>query len=174
MSSITTKAIIAQIDFGFTQIEGLMLPDGSYGIAVAQANTLLEFSGRNKDATRALKPILGKDFEGRKVKTELNSNAIYVLTIGQFSDLIFELATKHNNSVAIALLKASMQETIERRFDIAFNQRVEESERNERLALRMQRLLTRKTWTDVLQDRHLELYGTKPVPNQFKSMDGKS
>ena len=36
MSNNSTKAVIATIDLGFTKIDGLMLPDGSYAIAVPQ------------------------------------------------------------------------------------------------------------------------------------------
>jgi len=169
MSSISTKAIIAQIDFGFTQIEGLMLPDGSYGISITQAQRLLVFSSSPHLALKSLKVLLGKGFEPTKVKTELSNNPANVLTITQFTKLVTELAIIKQNPTAIAFLRASAEETIERRFDLAFNQKVEESERNERLALRMKRLLARHQWTDTLRDRHLALYGVKPNPDQYKN-----
>jgi hypothetical protein len=136
MNDHIKKAVVAVVDFGFCQVEGLMMPNGSYGIAISQANTILGFSTRQDHAVRSLKALLGKEIELTTVKTELSNNKNSVLTIEQFTELIFELATKRNNEIAIAFLKASMLETIERRFDAAFNKKVEEDERNARLELR--------------------------------------
>jgi hypothetical protein len=167
MNDHIKKAVIAVVDFGFCQIEGLMMPDGRYGMALTQANRLLVFSDSQHNAIRSLKSLLGKDIETLRVKTELNNNSAYVLTISQFRQLIREL-DKRGNSVASAFIDAALEETIERRFDIAFSNKVEEAERNERLALRMARLMARQQWTNTLRDRYLELYGTKPLPEHYK------
>lgn len=44
-----SKAEIAIVDFAFAQTEGLMFPDGSYGIGVRQANECLKFTGSHRD-----------------------------------------------------------------------------------------------------------------------------
>jgi len=163
----SNKAIVAKVDFGFTQVDGLMLPDGTYAIAMAQANKLLVFSSSTQNALKSLKLLLGKDSELIRAKTELANNPAYILTIPQFRTLIREL-DKRGNATATAFIDAVLEEAIERRFDTAFCKTVEEAERNALLAQRMNRLLARKQWTDCIRDRHLELYGTKPTPNQYK------
>jgi len=160
-----TKAIVAKIDLGFAQFEGLMLPDGSYAIAVPQIAQLIGFD--KGQASRDVKALLGKDFRFDKVSSELNSKAVNTLTIKEFSLLLIEL-TAAGYPVARALASAFAEEAIDRRYDTAFGKKVSESERNQILAQRMKRLLARRGWTDVLQDRHVQCYGAKPTPKQFK------
>ncbi|MFB6284826.1 MAG: hypothetical protein ABEK59_13015 [Halobacteria archaeon] len=66
------KAIVATIDLGFDQLEGLMLPDGSYGIAVQQLARV--FQTHNNYASQEFKRLIGEDFQPHKVATELTSN----------------------------------------------------------------------------------------------------
>jgi hypothetical protein len=163
----SAKALVAIVDFGFIKVEGLMMPDGRYTISVSQANKILNFSTHQNHAARNLKALLGNGFEHTKIKTELSNNVSSVITIQQFKKLLIEL-TKRGNSIASSFVEAIVEEGIERRFDIAFGNKVEEAERNERLALRMARLLARHQWTDTLMERHLQLFGVKPTPNQYK------
>jgi len=160
-----TKAIVAKIDLGFVQFDGLMLPDGSYAIGVSQIAELIGFS--NEHSSRDIKALLGKDFQFAKVSSELNNKAVNTLTIKEFSLLLIEL-TAAGYPVARALASVFAEEAIDRRYDTAFGKKVSESERNQILAQRMKRLLARRAWTDLLQDRHIQCYGTKPTPKQFK------
>jgi len=160
-----TKAIVAKIDLGFAQFEGLMLPDGSYAIAVPQIAGLIGFD--KSQASRDVKALLGRDFQFSKVVSELHPKAVNTLTIKEFSLLLIEL-TAAGYPVARALASAFAEEAIDRRYDTAFGKKVSESERNQILAQRMKRLLARRAWTDLLQDRHIQCYGTKPTPKQFK------
>jgi len=160
-----TKAIVAKIDLGFVKFDGLMLPDGSYAIAVPQIADLIGLD--KSQASRNIKRLLGKDFRLSKITTEYTNAAVNTLTIKEFSLLLVELtAAKH--PVARALASVFAEEAIDRRYDTAFGKKVSESERNQILAQRMKRLLARRAWTDVLQDRHIQCYGTKPTPRQFK------
>jgi len=160
-----TKAIVAKIDLGFVKFDGLMLPDGIYAIAVPQIADLIGLD--KSQASRNIKRLLGKDFRLSKITTEYTNAAVNTLTIKEFSLLLVELtAAKH--PVARALASVFAEEAIDRRYDTAFGKKVSESERNQILAQRMKRLLARRAWTDVLQDRHIQCYGTKPTPRQFK------
>lgn len=168
-----SKAEIATVDFGFIQVEGLMFPDASYGIGVRQSNDFLKFSGSHRNANRALKALLGETYTGIRVATELNSNKAYVLTIEQFKRLVREL-DKQGNPVASAFIDASLDESIERRFDRAFNIKRTEDERNALMELRVKRLLARRKWTDVIQQRNLELFGVVPTSEQFRDWTVKA
>jgi hypothetical protein len=168
-----SKAEVATVDFGFIQVEGLMLPSGEYAIGVRQANEFLSFAGSHRNANRALKALLGEGYAGLRVATELNSNKAYILTIDQFKRVVREL-DKRGNPVASAFIDASLEEAIERRFDRAFNVKRSEDERNALMELRVKRLLARRKWTDVIQQRNLELFGMVPTPEQFRDWTVKA
>jgi len=160
-----TKAIVAKIDLGFVKFDGLMLPDGSYAIAVPQIADLV---GLDKNqASRDIKRMVGKDFNPSKSTTEYTKAAVNIIDLATFRKIIREL-DRQGNPIASALVDVFIQESIDRRYDTAFGKKVSESERNQILAQRMKRLLARRAWTDVLQDRHVQCYGTKPTPRQFK------
>ncbi len=159
------KAQVAAIDLGFTKFDGLMMPNGEYAIAVPQMADLFETS--RSIASRDFKRLLGNRFETSKVSTEFNQAPINVVSIPVFRLLVREL-DKQGNRVASALVDAFFEESVERRFDTAFGKKVAEAEYNERLALRMKRLMSRHAWTDVLRDRHIEVFGIKPQPEQYK------
>jgi hypothetical protein len=147
---ITKKATIAQVNFGFTQIEGLMLPSGEFAIAVTQVASLFQFP--LKHTSRDFKALLGKDFQfPTKVTSTLNPRPVNIFFIPDFIKLVMALVDK-NNYTAIALLKALAVESIERRFNNAFDQKVTEDEYNERLKVRMQGIQTRRTLTDAIKD----------------------
>ena len=160
-----TKAIVAKIDLGFVKFDGLMLPDGSYAIAVPQIADLIGLS--KQYASRDIKRLLGKDSNLPKTTTEYAKAAVNIVDLATFRKIIREL-DRQGNPIASALIDVFIQESIDRRYDTAFGKKVSESERNQILAQRMKRLLARRAWTDVLQDRHIQCYGTKPTPKQFK------
>lgn len=160
------KAQIATIDLGFTQFDGLMLPNGDYAIAVPQMADL--FGKSRTVASRDFKRLLGERFETSKISTDFNQAPVNIISISTFRLLVREL-DKTGNKTASALVDAFFEESIERRFDTAFNKKVSEAEYNERLALRMKRLESRHAWTDVLRDRHVECFDVKPTKEQYKA-----
>lgn len=160
------KAQIATIDLGFVKFDGLMMPDGEYAIAVPQVADLFQFS--NSHTSRDFKALLGKDFQFTKANTELNPKAVNILNIKDFALLTVELSAK-GHPTAKALNRAFVEESIQRRYDIAFGKKVSEAEYNEQLAFRYKRLLSRRLWTDTLQERHAQCFGTKPNSDQFKA-----
>lgn len=166
MTSLTlNKAVVSEVDLGFAQIQGLMLPDGSFAVAVPQLAELLSFD-RNQ-ASRDIKALLGKDFRFDTAKSELNSKAVNILLLPQVSKVIYLLSLK-GNEIAKELMLALVDEGLDRRFNKAFGRKVTDDEYNARLALRLARLQARRLWTDILRDRSLELYGIKPQPEQYK------
>ena len=88
--NVTAKATLAVVDFGFCQVDGLMLPNGTYAIALSQANKFLEFSATQRNAFRTLKSLLGNDLMLLKVKTEVSTTESLVLSISEFTRLVTE------------------------------------------------------------------------------------
>lgn len=146
------KAKVAQVDFGFIRAEGLMLPDGSYAIAGVQANKILRFCAHQNHVARSLKRILGEKFSPTRLRSELNSNPVITLTLQDFRQLI-KVLNRQGNEAASELMDALVDESIERRFNNAFGQKVEEEEYNKKLAQRMERVLARRSWTDQIKAR---------------------
>lgn len=164
-NNIIKKAVVAKVNLGFTEIDGLMLPDGSYAVGASQIAEIFQFD--KNQASRTIKSILGDGFQFDTTKSELHPKAVNILKLDQVITVIRYL-DKKGNAIASAFTDAILQEGLERRFDVAFNVKVSEDERNKRLALRMSRLLARRLWTDTLMDRHIKLHGTKPTKDQYK------
>ena len=142
------RASILDVDFGFAQIEGLMLPDGSYAIAVSQIATHFSFSPSN--ATKTVKALLGKGCELFRVSSEIANRPVNTVTLDQFKRVVLGLS-KQGHPTAQAFVEALVVEGIERRFDTAAGVKVEESERNRRL---YERMISRKDFrplTDQLK-----------------------
>lgn len=161
-----TKAVVATVDLGFDKIDGLMLPDGGYVVAIPQlADIKLIPQGRSM---KQLESLVGMAFQShQKIKSDLHPKAVNTISLSDFSKLIRQL-DKQGNSIARAFVDAILEEGLERRFDKAFGKQVEESERNQLLALRMKRLLARRLWTDTLRDRSVKLFGVKPEPEDYR------
>ena len=159
------KAQVAIIDLGFTQFEGLMLPNGDYAIGVPQIASLIQTT--QNTASRDFNRLLGDGFSPSKQSIEGTKALVNVVDLPAFTKILYAMA-KRDNAIADALIQSLLEEGFERRFDIAFGKKVDEAEYNQRLALRMKRLVARRKWTDVLQERHVEFYGCKPTPKQFK------
>jgi len=166
------KPQIATIDLGFAKFDGLMLQDGSYAIAVPQVADLFQTS--RSVASRNFKRLLGERFETSKASTEFNQAPVNIISISVFCILVRELDKQGSTPVASALVDAFFEESIDRRFDTAFNKVVSEAEYNERLAVRMKRLLARRMWTDVLKERHLQCFGFAPEPSQYRDWTVKA
>lgn len=159
------KAQVAVIDLGFTHFEGLMLPDGDYAISVPQIAILIQSNPNT--ASRDFDRLLGEGFSPSKKSVEGTKALVNIVDLPTFTKILYTIA-KRGNEIADALIQALLDEGFERRFDTAFGKKVDEAEYNERLALRMRRLLARRQWTDVLRDRYIKCFGEKPTPKQFK------
>lgn len=163
----TRRATTLDVDFGFAKVEGLMLPDGSYAIAVSQIAEKFSFS--QSHATRQVKALLGKSSDLTKVSSDIAQRPVNVVTIAQFKSVVLALS-KQGDPVAGAFVEALIEEGIERRFDTAAGVKVEEAEYNKRVADRMQRVKTLRQWTDVIRDRHRALHGCDAPTETYKEL----
>lgn len=91
---ITEKAKVAKVLFGSFEIDGLMMPDGSFGVVVPQAASL--FYIPNNQTSRDFKALLGKDFSFEKWATVLNPKKVNVIRLPDLKKLTFALALKGN------------------------------------------------------------------------------
>lgn len=90
----TNRAVTLTVDFGFVEVEGLMLPDGSYAIGASQVADLLGID-RNK-ASRDFARLLGNDFCVSKVASDQGNQRINVMSLDVFKKILFALAQKGN------------------------------------------------------------------------------
>lgn len=162
---MVTKAIIAKIDLMLIEPEGLMLPNGRFAFASPQVAEIFQFD--KNQASRDIKALMGKGFQFDKCISELHPKSVNIMFIEDFSLFTLKLAFK-GDEFAQALSQVFVEEALERRFARAFGVRLDEDELNERLKLRMKRLLARHDWTDVLMNRHVDLNGVKPEPQDYK------
>jgi hypothetical protein len=136
MSSVG-KARVADIDYGFTKVQGLMLPKGEYRVGVSQ---IAEFLGvPHKNANRELQALLGADLQFLKINSELNPKPINSVDLKTFAEICLKLAFK-GNEVAKMFCLASLEETHERRFNQAFGVSLAENEYNQKFEKRMVRV----------------------------------
>ncbi len=150
------KAVVATVNYAGFEFPGLQLPDGSYAIAVTQVVELFQRSNEGfqfdkRQASRDIKYLLGNGFQFDKSASEIHPKKVNILTIEQFGELTFHVAFR-GNDVAKAILKASVSTTIEQAFDVAFNNKQALEEYQERLKVRIQGKITRRTMTNVVRD----------------------
>jgi hypothetical protein len=74
-----TKAVVTTVDLGFVKIDGLMLPNGSYAIAVPQLAEILRLD--KNQASRSVKSLLGNGFQFDKTQSELNPKPVNILLL---------------------------------------------------------------------------------------------
>jgi len=125
----TVKALVSKVQFGTVEVEGLLLPDGSFGVAVTEANNLLTFSAHQNHASRQVKALLGEGFQPTKVASELNPNAVVVLTLAEFELLVRKL-DRAGNKKAQELVDACVGLSFVQRFSDAFGVKFEKAERD--------------------------------------------
>jgi len=88
MSDIV-KAVITKVPIGNIVIDGVMYPDGTFGIAIPQIADL--FLDNRNVASRDLKRLLGNDFKTSKIKSELNTNYTNSVDLKTFELIVAKL-----------------------------------------------------------------------------------
>lgn len=150
------KAQIASVSFGGLEIEGLLLPDGSFAIAVPQICSLFQFA---KDhGNRTIKALLGNDFQFAKVNSTLNPKPVNVLRLTDFEKLVFRLALKQNQ-IAIDFSESLIGLSLHQLFCDAFKIKFEAAERQEWLTNRQ---LVKESFRKALTDSLKEYGYTEP------------
>jgi hypothetical protein len=141
------KATRATVAIGNLTIDGFMLPDGSYRMSQTQASACIEkpeINARRFLESKAIKALLGSTYtpdsfevegagEGRG-GTRINALPLEVVTAFWYSE------ANKGSKTAQTLVWALLTESLERRFDAAFNVQRSELERNEQLTERIQTL----------------------------------
>jgi hypothetical protein len=136
-----TRATRATVTLGSIIIDGFMLPDGSYRMSLTQAAETVDLGVQNASdflRSKALKSLAGEGYTPQTFEIETDDQ---IRGQGRFRGLPLEIVRKYwlyqasrGNKKAIALCDALMAETLERRFDRAFNVTRPEDEWDRRLS----------------------------------------
>ena len=143
------RAELADVRIGSLTFEGLMLEDGTFGIAVSQACILFQISINH--ASRDLKALLCNNFQFSKFRSKLHPKAVNVLLLKDFELVVFELALKRND-IAIEFSRTLLGLSLHQLFSDAFCVKFEKEERQVWLDQRKNGKIVRHTLTDAIQD----------------------
>jgi hypothetical protein len=177
---MSDKAQRQTILIGPIEVEGFMMPDGSYRMSQTQSAEAIEKSeitARRFLDSKGIKSLLGKAFRPDTIQIEkpenrgaFEFNAIPLEVVSAF--WLWE-ASKGNKK-AIALCYALMTETLERRFDSAFGVERSEADYNQLLTARLQKteqqlalLSDAYAEPDILRER------VSRLEDEIKRLDGQ-
>ena len=146
--SSQSKLLVRRVKIGILEVDGFMLPDGSYRMSqsqVAQAVDKPPVNALRFLESKALKSLLGEgytDYTPEQIEIEPEQSR---RCQSRFNALPLEVATAYwinqcfqGNKQALALVMALATETLERRFDTAFGVTLTEQEQDKRLQERIQ------------------------------------
>ena len=141
------RATRASVQIGSQEIDGFMLPDGSYRMSQTQAAECVgkpEINARRFLTSKAIKALLGDGYTPDSIEIESDKQ---LRGQSRFNALSLEVVTAYwftqasqRNKQALSLVWALLTESLERRFDNAFGVTRTETERQERLTSRVQQL----------------------------------
>ena len=142
------RAVRALVQIGSLTVDGFMLPDGSYRMSQTQAAECVgkpEINARRFLDSKAIKALLGQGYTPDSIEIEPSFERLRGQS--RFNALPLEVVTAYwlsqageGNKQALSLVWALLTETLERRFDTAFDITRTETERNELLSQRVQQL----------------------------------
>lgn len=148
MTTTTVKAIVAPVNIGRIVIDGLMLPNGDFAIAVPQVADLFQFD--TNQASRTLKPLLGKGFQFDTAKSELHPKSVNILSLTEFEIVTLELALRGNEK-AIAFQRDLVGLALIQLFNDAFDIKYEKIDRQKWLRDRQDGKGCRRSLTDAIK-----------------------
>lgn len=176
-SIMTNKALVTTVSIGNLEIEGLMLPDGSFAIAISQIADLIQrisnsFRPHKNYFSQDVKRLLGNSFRPHKTTTELNNSKVNVLSITDFRKVMIKLSHKDKGieSFVDDLLDLSLTQLFNDAFGVKFEQ-------EERQAWLKHRQTHRKHFHPKLtkwlkKDGCFESWEYGKAVNKFKSVVG--
>lgn len=148
MTSTTVKAIVAPVKIGHITVDGLMLPNGDFAIAVPQVADL--FSIPQKNSSRDFKALLGNGFQFLTTKSELHPKAVNILSLTEFEVLILELVIRGNEK-AITFQRNLVGLALIQLFNDAFDIKYEKIDRQKWLRDRQDGKGCRRSLTDAIK-----------------------
>lgn len=143
------KAAVAKVCLGSKTFDGLMLPNGSFAIAVSQVAEI--FSLDKTIATRRVKALLGKGSPLDKIASELTSRKVNIINLAQLEKVIVELSLKGNQE-AQDLIRALAGLSLTQLYCDAFGVKFEAEDRQAYLKSRLEGKLKRRELTDSIRD----------------------
>lgn len=166
----TTKALIKTINYGDKfSFYGLMLPDGTYGISVSQANNLFQFSSTQNHAAQSLKRLCGEEFRPHKISTEEENQKHNVITLEQLETVAIELMSQ-GNEFAKEFVKLNTGGFLRQRFADAFGERFELEERDAWIKERLQSKVARNNFTEAVKDYYVSRGAYDPSSDSTRQM----
>jgi hypothetical protein len=159
----TDRAQVAQVIIAGSTFEGVMFPDGSYGITVSQAATLFGLNASSRQASKELQRIHHKEFNASKEYLQGESHAQGTVSLEWFEAAIIEAAIK-GNVAAQGFARAAVGNTLQMYLDDAFGIERATKERITWLEVRMAGIVARTSATDALRDA---LLATGQTPQAF-------
>ena len=146
------RAEIATVRIGYLEFEGLMLDDGTFGLAVPQLAKIFPFfQDFQNQASKMLKRLMGDGFKTTKVKTKFNRNATLMIDLQSFLNVVKAL-TKKSDIVAQELAEQLMGLSLQQLFSDAFCIQFEKQDRQQWLKDRQDGKQDRRTLTDSIKD----------------------
>ena len=148
MTESSVRATRAIVQIGSLTVDGFMLPDGSYRMSQTQAAECVGLKVQNISdflRSKAFKALAGEGYTPQiseiepaeeQLRGQARINALPLAVVRKY----WLWQSHRGNKQALALVDALMAETLERRFDEAFNVTRTETERNELLSQRVQEL----------------------------------
>lgn len=142
------KATRASVQIGSLEVDGFMLPDGSYRMSQTQAAECVGLGVQNASdflRSQAIKRLLGEAytpqiFEIEPIDEQLRGQSRIRGLPLEIVSAYWLWQSSRGNKQALTLVMALLIESLERRFDTAFGVTRTERERNERLEVRIQQL----------------------------------
>lgn len=143
------KATRASVQIGALEVDGFMLPDGSYRMSQTQAADCVgkaEINARRFLSSKTIKALLGEGYTPDSIEIESGEQ---LRGQSRFNALPLEVVTAYwfhqasqGNQQALTIVWALLTESLERRFDTAFGVIRTEQERNEKLQERIRQIET--------------------------------
>ena len=180
---MTDKAQRATITIGDFEVEGFMMPDGSYRMSQASAAAAVELGRQNVSdflRSRAVKRFLGEGYTGQISEVEVESSEqtrgqtrINALPLDA-ANVYWHWQSHRGNKRALALCIALSAESLDRRFDAVFGVARSEGQRNQALASRLQ-LLERENaiLAEVIAEPDILREENERLREQIRQMGGE-
>jgi hypothetical protein len=136
MTEHILTAVVTNVPIGNLEIEGLLLADNSFAVAVPQMAVFFPyFKTDTNNASILLKRLMGKDFKTDKVKTEFNRNLTTCVKLPEFQKVLRKL-DKLNDAVAVSLSDDLVGLSLHQLFSDAFHIKFEAEDRQDWLVNR--------------------------------------